>query len=123
MRILLIFAAALTLFAAPPNTKYAIAVAPRTAGGTGQTVINAFIERLNAKGFQRVPTLDVQCCAIRIEIATASPLTIRVTLQDIDGQPAYSHVYKGKTATAIADSALADPDFMKTLSETATTVK
>jgi hypothetical protein len=97
--------------AAPPNNKYTIAAAPKA-----DAVSKAFVQRLSAKGFVQRPVLDVQCCAIQIEIVTAASLTVRITLLDIDKQPAYTHVYTGRNATAIAEAAFADKDFLKTLS-------
>jgi hypothetical protein len=74
-----------------------------------QAVINDLVRQLTAQHFVRVKTLDTQCCAIQLQ-TTTEPGVLRITILDIDGQSVYTGKYQSVKA------ALADPDFIKSLS-------
>ena len=113
----------------PHNHRYTIVLPdPPKDRNAGQKVSGALVRKLAQRRFLRVRQLDVQCCALQLEILSATPssLKARITLLDVDKQNVFSKEYQAaasgngrnamtSAAEALATHAVADGDFLKAL--------
>ena len=117
-------------YAAPSPSEKGESV-PKKPASVLEAVGEGIAAKLVSQGLVRVQKLDIQCCNVQLTLldggptgenskSRETPVSVRVSVHDVDNQPLYTNEYSGsKTGKDAADRlvqmVLADPKMARVL--------